>query len=65
LSSASRSTKSNTTLESFFFQATFVFLSLIPLICSATDTINTSFGIVGMMVILSAMVILNNRRLLR
>jgi hypothetical protein len=54
-----------TILESFFYQATFVLLSLVPLICSSLDAINTGFGIIGMMIILSAMVILNNRRLLR
>lgn len=52
----------NTKLESFFYRATFGFLSMVPLICSATDTINTVFGMVGMMAILSYMVITNTRQ---
>lgn len=45
-----------TKLEKFFYKAAFIFLSLVPLICSATDTINTVFGMLGMMAILSCMV---------
>ena len=43
--------------EKFFYKATFIFLSLVPLICSATDAINTVFGMLGMMAILSYMVL--------
>lgn len=41
---------------------TFIFLSLVPLICSATTVIPTIGGIFGMMLILSIKVITNNHR---
>lgn len=44
---------------------TFVFLSLVPLICSSVTVLPTIGGIFGMMLILSVMVITNNHRTFR
>lgn len=49
-------------LKNIFFNLTFIFLSIIPLICAALDVTYMVVGIIGEAGILSAMVILNNGR---
>lgn len=49
-------------LKTIFFNAIFVFLSLIPLICAALDVTYMVVGIIGEAGFLSLMVILNNGR---
>lgn len=49
-------------LKTVFFNATFVFLSLIPLICAALDVTYFIVGVIGMFSILLLMVILDNGR---
>jgi len=49
-------------LKDIFLSASFVFLSLIPLICAALDVTYFIVGVIGMFGILFAMVIVNNGR---
>jgi hypothetical protein len=49
-------------LKHIFFNATFVILSLIPLICAGLDATYFAVGFVGMCVILILLAILNNGR---
>lgn len=49
-------------LKSYFFNTTFVLLSIIPVICAALDVTYMIVGIIGEAGILSLMVILNNGR---
>lgn len=49
-------------LKDTFFNTTFIFLSIIPLICAALDVTYLIVGIIGQAGILTIMVILNNGR---
>ena len=49
-------------VKNFFFNLTFIFLSIVPLICAALDVTYLVVGIIGEAASLSAMVILNNGR---
>lgn len=47
--------------EKFFYKASLISLSTIPLVCSATETINTTTGMLGMMAILTYMLLTKDR----
>lgn len=49
-------------LKNIFFNSTFIFLSLIPLICAALDVTYCAVGILGMSAILVLLIFLDNGR---
>lgn len=50
------------TLKSITFNGGFIFLAIIPLVCSAVDTIYLVEGMLGMMLILTGMILIDNGR---
>lgn len=49
-------------LKNVFFSLTFIFLSLIPLICAGLDVTYFIVGVIGMGGILISLILLNNGR---